>query len=350
MPFMHRIKCRPYNFFRCHRVETSPELVSLSHGGEDSGMTSSDMNNNDFSRVDMEVENSNSDAAPLTGHSGDADDEWAAAGHCASFPPSKPISLMTRSIDAVEASPGKTEDKGCVVASSPVIDEAGDTGCYAAAIAASVVPTTTTASAVPTATVAFFQVGFDDSDDQPMTTSSKSKPPSLAAAFARSGKAGVIARREKSRAGSEERRKSPSSMTASTRARLPHLPRSSGAAAASARPPRSSADASASRKPLFSPQLPPSNSAPAKEDAAVGAWKLKRAAMKSKEGARGEDPSARSRDHRGHDDVADAKKKEREMKERTKKLVQQLEEVKKGNLEKQKKVRDCRRIISEIKR
>ena len=333
MPFIPTIcNCSPYVYFRRRRVETSPEPVSFSHGGEDSGMTSSDMNNNDFDRVDMEVENSNSDAGPPTGHSCDADDERAAGGDRASFPRSKPASLTTRSIDDIEASPGKS-NQGDIVSSTLVVDAAGDTGCYAVS-----------AAAVPTTTAAFFQISFDDSDVQPTTKTLKSKPPSLAAAFARSGKAGVIARREISRAGSEERRKSPST-AACVRARVPDHPRSSAAAATSARPPRSSTDA-ASRKqvstPQPQPQPPPSTSAPTKEDAAIGAWKLKRAAKTSKEVGREEEASAWGRDERDLD-VADAKRKEREMKERTKKLVQQLEEVKKGNLEKQKKVRDCHR-------
>ena len=69
------------------------------------------------------------------------------------------------------------------------------------------------------------------------------------------------------------------------------------------------------------------------KDNGVAAWKQKRA-------------SARTVSVEGHDSVgprpvktvSDAKMKEREMKERTKRLVQGLEEVKKANLEKERKV------------
>ena len=135
------------------------------------------MNNNDFERVDMEV--SNAESAPF-----DADDESASIRDS-----SKPRSSWGPGGDADSC----VSDEKLGLLAASLIAGSGDGSMLGAAAP----PSTNVALTVPTA---YFHVSLDSKP------ADVSPPPSLAAAFALSGKAAVLSNRGRSQPPQEKSR------------------------------------------------------------------------------------------------------------------------------------------------
>ena len=380
-PFsLHHFQCIICSFSLHHFLaRTSPE-ASVHHplAGEDSGMNSSDMNNNDFDRVDMEVSASNSDAAAASAPSDsffgavntdDADDEM---GSSYASPLLRKLAA-TSGVHNKSAGPagdisGIVFDKGgaatSFAASLSVVDETGDKSDPLRSISTSVVNSNPTFINGNSNTVAFFQVDLDEPNFATKSTATKTK--SLAEAFALAGKASMIGEREAARINLWQQRQelTPSSGVVGLktaggqltpgvgRRKQQQLPQpqqqpqqqpvvaklgTTGRVRSTTHSPTPASSSSVTGEASTSSPSSPSaafavkskqTSFISKADGKIDLCSLKASSLK---------PSSLN-PHQTRGGISDAKRKEMEMKERTKRLVQRLEEVKKANMERQKKV------------